>query len=268
MGLLSSIGKVAKSVVGGIGGLLSDNFGAIVGGAADYYGGRQQQEQSQEMAREQMAFQERMSSTAHQREVADLRSAGLNPILSSHGGASSPSGAMGTAVNYVGDAARTAVSSAMAVKRLNADVEKIEADTASAKELPAQIRADTALKRTQGDLTTQQWYNGALQADQIKEATGEIADRRRNLQVENKILEENLHSAHRAAVADRERAKFFDSKFGQYVLQAGAIGRELNPFIEGANTAADLSRSRRFYPEHRVPRKSGQSFGFDLGGKK
>lgn len=51
---------------------------------------------SAEQAAKQMEFQERMSNTSHVREMADLKAAGLNPILSANSGATSPNGAMAT----------------------------------------------------------------------------------------------------------------------------------------------------------------------------
>lgn len=49
-----------------------------------------------DQAQLQRDYEERLANTAHQREVTDLKAAGLNPILSANAGAATPQGAAAT----------------------------------------------------------------------------------------------------------------------------------------------------------------------------
>lgn len=64
-------------------------------------------------------FQERMSNTAHQREVRDMMAAGINPMLRHMGGSSTPAGA----VAQMREPVSSAVATALEAKKLQADIE-------------------------------------------------------------------------------------------------------------------------------------------------
>ena len=113
---------------------------------ADVIGGHMANTAQIASARQQMQFQERMSSTAYQRAMQDMREAGLNPMLAAKvGAASTPAGAMPQIRNVLGEAVGRMSSAAAAAKapfeinKVESEVQKIAADTKVSQERAREI---------------------------------------------------------------------------------------------------------------------------------
>lgn len=126
MGLFDGGGLVAGAVAGGLG---------LVGAIS-------QNQANAKQAQAQMDFQERMSGTAHQREVADLKAAGLNPILSVNNGASTPGGAQAHMENSL----EAGVTSAADAIRLRKEIGQADSqiDLQKAQKSAAEAAANNA----------------------------------------------------------------------------------------------------------------------------
>lgn len=206
------------------GGWIGAAIGAVglIGGALiSKKGAGDQNDRAVDEARQQQAFQERMSSTAYQRSSLDLEKAGLNRILALGSPASTPSGAAAPVVNELDGVA----SAAMQVgQNLN-------------------LAANTALQRKQTKTQAAQARNlnyssdrmfSASELDQEKKHTERTQQGVNIMIARNQGHQAQLNSA-KAAIANVER-KVYESAGGTALKWAEKLG------IKGPNVRVPFKR--------------------------
>lgn len=150
-----------------VGKAASGLFGSALSGVGSALGGIASGLFGKSSAKRQMKFQERMSSTAHQRQVKDLRAAGLNPILSANSGASSPGGASSTMADPITPAlssAREAARNRAEVQNLKDQNKLIQANTAETSARTTQTQLATHFLPMQIEAQLEQVHSAAAQA--------------------------------------------------------------------------------------------------------
>jgi hypothetical protein len=220
-GLLKSVGSALAPIA---------PFAPIIGAGLSYLGGRQQNVASAQAAERQMEFQREASDTSYQRQIADLKAAGINPMLVSRlGGASTPAGAMPQFVNpgfqagqiFSGmqSSAASAQQAATQEELSKPQMELVKANTESIKEATKNIPVEGQRLARTVELLFSQTVKVAQETNNLNMTEQIISQTVKKLKAETTLLD-NQAAAEQAL-----------DNLGREVKQAQPIIDLLKPFI-------------------------------------
>lgn len=176
-----------------------------------------------DQARINRDWQERLSNTAHQREVSDLLAAGLNPILSANGGASMPSGSAASGVTSAGAMANIDMSRNQAISGV----------------LQSLITAETAKENAVLNATTSM-HNAEINAKAILDSAGINAEAQKF--GSTLMSEANKYGANMSYAAQKYLADHPNTSAGLIRIALEGFGEGISGTAKSVGeTAKDLS---------------------------
>lgn len=237
----------------------------------------QQMEFNRAEAEKNRSFQKEMSSTAYQRSMADMRAAGLNPILAAGGsGASTPGGASGSigggpSLGNPGEALGAGISSAAGQAARKLELDQVKSGTDLNKQTEENKKAEEKLTHELNTKAKQDTATSAAQQHGINATAANTQADTVNKGIQALILSHDATTAFqksRLAKAEADQSErhgpgVWGNLFGTAEKE---VGRTIDYFRSGEGFVDAQQRKERRLGDfvHQLPEGQGSGLTIDM----